>query len=534
MSLHGLRVPEEDGHVIVEPPPHEVGRLLEENRQAAIPGTCLGLPWAELREQTRRIAVDEARRYLGEPPHSGPGGFGGGPPKFPSCETILVAGHQPELFHPGVWLKNFVLAGLARRHGGLALNLIIDTDAIKSTSLQVPPGDVQTMPRPHPLPLPFDQWTGPVPWEERAVDDPQLLSSFPRRVAEVMGAWDIEPMVDEIWPTVQEVVARTNRLGEGFVAARRMLERRWGCNNLELPLSRLCTTPPFAWFTCHLLSELPRFVAIHNEELRSYRRAHRLRSHTHPVPELTTSGEWIEAPFWGWHQDNPARKRIFVRRVAERVEIRLGSSPADGGVEQVPSHHPQSAIQQLERSGLKLRPRALVTTLFARLFLGDLFLHGIGGGKYDQLTDAILGRFYSVRPPGYLIVSGTLRLPIPTRPATQEGRRQLARQLRDLRYNPQRRLPPGHPAESLAAEKRTWIHLEPANRAQRRERYNQLRRLTEELHRQVTAQEQELSMHLDNIDHQLAVNAVLRRRDYSFCMYPADLVKEFCISWLGR
>jgi hypothetical protein len=171
--------------------------------------------------------------------------------------------------------------------------------------------------------------------------------------------------------------------------------------------------------------------------------------------------------------------------------------------------------------------------MFARLFLGDLFLHGIGGGKYDHLTDAILSRFYSARPPGYLIVSGTLRLPIPGRPATLEDRRRLARQLRDLRYNPQRWLPPGHPLEGLAQEKRTWIHFEPSTRAERRERFFQLRRLTDELHTPFTDQEEELSGKLAGINHRLAVNAVLRRRDYSLCMYPADRVKDFCLPWLN-
>ena len=30
---------------------------------------------------------------------------------------IFLAGHQPELFHPGVWFKNFALGAVARQHG---------------------------------------------------------------------------------------------------------------------------------------------------------------------------------------------------------------------------------------------------------------------------------------------------------------------------------------------------------------------------------------------------------------------------------
>ena len=53
---------------------------------------------------------------------------------------------------------------------------------------------------------------------------------------------------------------------------------------------------------------------------------------------------------------------------------------------------------------------ALVTTLFARLVLSDLFIHGIGGAKYDQLTDELIRSFFGLAPPDYLVISATLHL----------------------------------------------------------------------------------------------------------------------------
>ena len=54
----------------------------------------------------------------------------------------------------------------------------------------------------------------------------------------------------------------------------------------------------------------------------------------------------------------------------------------------------------------------MITTLFARLFLGDLFMHGIGGAKYDQVTDSLVERFFGVKPPGFMTLTATLRLPV--------------------------------------------------------------------------------------------------------------------------
>ena len=62
---------------------------------------------------------------------------------------------------------------------------------------------------------------------------------------------------------------------------------------------------------------------------------------------------------------------------------------------------------------MKVRSRALTNTLFARLFLSDLFIHGIGGGKYDELTDDLIRRFYGIEPPEFLILSATRLLPLP-------------------------------------------------------------------------------------------------------------------------
>ena len=66
----------------------------------------------------------------------------------------------------------------------------------------------------------------------------------------------------------------------------------------------------------------------------------------------------------------------------------------------------------------KVRTRALTTTLFARLFLGDLFIHGIGGAKYDELGDEVARGFLGAPPPPFLTLSLTLWLGLPDDPAT--------------------------------------------------------------------------------------------------------------------
>ena len=70
-------------------------------------------------------------------------------------------------------------------------------------------------------------------------------------------------------------------------------------------------------------------------------------------------------------------------------------------------------LHDLAARSIRLRTRALTTTMFCRFLLGDLFIHGIGGAKYDELGDAIARRFFGIEPPGFLTLSMTLWLGLP-------------------------------------------------------------------------------------------------------------------------
>jgi hypothetical protein len=531
--LPRLRAPQQDGAVLAEPPLADVGRLLAVNqaRLADLPFDLLGRPASDLRLQARQAALAAAQEYLREADGLDPRSS-----ILDPRSSILMAGHQPELFHPGVWVKHFALHGLAARHGATPLNLLVDNDTVKTTSLRVPvPGDDGSWPRL--ANIPFDQGIEEVPYEERTVHDETLFADFAERVPR----WDYVPLLDEFWAAVRRQAGRTRLLGERLAAARRTCERRWGCHNLELPVSRLCRTEPFAWFAGHLLAELPRFHAVYNSGVRDYRRRHGIRSRHHPVPDLAAEGDWLEAPFWAWRPGQARRGRLMARRTKDQIELRIGADrwpglPLTTHHSPLTTHPLVAAWQDLERQGLKVRSRALTNTMYARLFLADLFVHGIGGGKYDELTDEILRRFWGFEPPGFLVLSATLLLPLPAYPAREEERRQLAHQLRDLVWNPQRHLGDGPASDAawmdLAAHKRAWIERQPEGRAERRERFRALRELNEQMHHHLDGRPEELRRRLARCEQELAANAILRRRDYAFCLYPEAPLRRFCTQFL--
>jgi hypothetical protein len=93
-----------------------------------------------------------------------------------------------------------------------------------------------------------------------------------------------------------------------------------------------------------------------------------------------------------------------------------------------------------------------MTTLFLRFVLSDLFVHGVGGGLYDSVTDEIASRLWGLTPPKMIVASATLHLPV-VEPAgaVELDERKLNDQLRWLRSSPERFLDLRSPtAQSLS------------------------------------------------------------------------------------
>ncbi len=149
------------------------------------------------------------------------------------------------------------------------------------------------------------------------------------------------------------------------------------------------------------------------------------------------------------------------------------------------------------------------------------------------MTDAIIRRYYGVEPPAYLVLSATLLLPLPRSPAGDC--RRLRHQARDLYYNPQRHLDgPRHTfvESALVARKEALIREEPTDRRGRRERFRQLRDVTEQLRAAVAAQLRAGRRAADECDAAARANAILMRRDYPFVLYPEATLRPFCEQFL--
>ena len=136
-------VPEENQSLLVAPAPDQVSSILAANRELLwnsqehqaydLQGYTYGELLKICREELLQKAISYTRSYrdVALPVQSDA-----------SSLPIIVGGHQPDIFHPGVWAKNFAIDRWSRENRGVGLQILIDTDVPKSLGMNVPGGSL--------------------------------------------------------------------------------------------------------------------------------------------------------------------------------------------------------------------------------------------------------------------------------------------------------------------------------------------------------------------------------------------------------
>jgi hypothetical protein len=259
-----------------------------------------------------------------------------------------------------------------------------------------------------------------------------------------------ESLLPRFFAVYGEGTARADWVDQA-VAARRAVEQDLGVRVEDRRVSTLWCGPLLSV----LIGDAERLAAEYNSVLGAYRRRFRVRGPHRPIPDLDVGDGVCETPLWVYRLGEP-RRRLFMRRTASALELL-----ADRDV--IASLDPER-VSDWERLNDDLRallpwhirPRALMLTLWARLLLADLFIHGIGGAKYDRITDELIRRYFRVEPPAMACVSATLRLPLACARMDDQVVYRAQRSVRDVRYNPERYLPNGA-VDALAAQKHALV-----------------------------------------------------------------------------
>ena len=285
-----------------------------------------------------------------------------------------------------------------RSQGGIGLNLIVDNDIPKSSSIRVPQGRrrvIRAVAR-------RVRSVGRRGRRSRTwpVRDEGLFATFADRVREVSGDAVAGPLLDDYWPRV------LRRRGEARPSAcdsrwRGASSRRLGRCQSRSPAERRLRDRRVPLVRVAPARPAPAVSA--GPQRRPGRVSRRLigsGASNHPVAALAAAGRVARGAVLGLAGGSaPPPARLLVRQRAREMDLRIAGEdevllelPAGPGPRGVLRRR---ALRELPARSIRLRTRALTTTMFSRFLLGDLFIHGIGGAKYDELGDEIARRYSS-------------------------------------------------------------------------------------------------------------------------------------------
>jgi hypothetical protein len=239
-------------------------------------------------------------------------------------------------------------------------------------------------------------------------------------------------------------------------------------------------------------------------------------------------GPRCEVAAWAQEASGP-RRRLFVERCGDRVRLFAGATElVVWSADRLSCWRIlQESLQDL--AGWRFRPRALTLTLWARLCACDLFIHGIGGAKYDRITDRLIESYFGVSPPVMGCVSATLWPALPHASVSAADVRAAEQRLRSVRYNPQRHLPREGELARLADARAEAVELSSRLRAAResngrarREAFERIRFLSARMleHRPDVLRGAEGE--LRRLRRSRRETEIAERRDYFFGLYSRD------------
>ena len=187
---------------------------------------------------------------------------------------------------------------------------------------------------------------------------------------------------------------------------------RSDCGTMRCWCRRYVFSEPYLVFVHHVLSRADAFAADYNAALDEFRRENKIRAPGRPMPNLKCLPEGCEVPFWLDDVTSGTRSRAAVAREAGGFVLRLRNGEAFTLDPAVDGWKAAGELMRfLRRHGARLAPRALTLTAVLRMLVADQFVHGIGGGQYDQVLDKLIARHFQIPPPRFSVTTATLFFP---------------------------------------------------------------------------------------------------------------------------
>lgn len=337
--------------------------------------------------ELRKLVVDEALKYVQEI----------GSELKESIEytgqPLVLTGHQPVIYHGGILYKNYSLEKYVNSRDVIGLNITIDTDVADGGKIFYPVSPI----------------SAPKIKSFSISDDPNSSFLFQK----ITDKYDIEQCfeivtsefvnlgLNEKLPKIERVKnLYKDSCGANLVDANTKIRRILTKYNaqLELPLSRLLSLPIFQQTLSLFLEDFINVYFIYNKVLNQFRKNNGIKNKANPFPDLRQQGDLFETLFWVI--DAKGRYSLHCKEDNSVIKIYAGND----FIADIPKNTASSYADFVPGKFL-IAPKAVLITYLLRYILSNLFIHGVGGCKYDVFTDYFIGEYLGYTSPAFVSCS---------------------------------------------------------------------------------------------------------------------------------
>ena len=541
MKIKSFTIPKKNKEIFIDPAYENIPELIDLNKKSFQSYDCNinGIPFSQFREQVRSDTLKKAGEYsenllslCSNLNIAGTKNFSCVKDFYSPEKNIIQTGHSPAIVHPGVLIKHSLVNRIAKKVNGIGINMVVDNDAGNDNCLNIPDindlgSSVEKME--------YHPGLRNLAFEEIRYADSTQLPAFKENVLKSLHNPDMLKTLEDFMNVVIKLSGETLQFSDLFTFARHAFATRFGIRNLEVPVSLISETDPFLNFFLHITANVKCFVDIYNSKLREYRKLKKISSKANPLPDLMEKGFVIEMPFWIW-EEGKQRKSLYASvsngsRISILCENKMIEHFDFGEMNRSTNN-----LKNLERlkalisKGIKIRPKAIANTMYSRMFFSDLFIHGIGGAKYDLITNEIIREFFGVEPPEYATISATLYLPYKPFDVSDEDINKMKHAVKDMGYNPDRYASRGIMEDagmiSLINEKKDLISRGASDSKEKHLTFDRIKQLNSLMKDKISPLIKKSENEIADLEKKLSYNSIVTNRNYPFCLYPEAMLGE--------
>ncbi len=322
--------------------------------------------------------------------------------KLPTQHPLILSGHQPVFFHPGLWAKCLAASTLAESVQGVAFHKVTDT-ALPPEYLHHMP-EVEENGKARRKILEFytskdmQKQERITPYGFLPAPDHSALEKI-LKDAEVYAPDAVKANIKSYEDKLLKETKKEATWNDFHLSMMKVLDDLCATPRHYLEASKLWATQPFYHFTSQWLLNLPELNDGYNQALTEYRKKYGITHDLTPMPNLKFESWWFEIPFWGVTRNQ--RHSLWAKNDGKHIVLKIKGGE---GVYSL-------ALDDLERELSVLRlfiwPKVIPQALFCRMYLCDFFVHGTGGSVYEEVADALFTKFFKLKPLSFGVATAT-------------------------------------------------------------------------------------------------------------------------------